>query len=62
MGEHDLLSKDEAQLDANVAHAEQHEQYDEDLDVHDIGMIYLEDDVEFTGSNRRVLRLNRDVF
>lgn len=40
MGEHDLLSTDDGpHLDADVAHAEMHEQYDEDLDLNDIAMV-----------------------
>lgn len=50
LGEHDLLtSEDGPHLDVDVGRAEMHEKYDEDLDVNDIAMIYLEDDVEFTG-------------
>lgn len=50
MAEHDLTTtEDGPHLDVDVAYVDDHEQYDADLDINDIAMVYLENDVEFTG-------------
>lgn len=51
MGEHDVNATDESHQDIKVAHAVGHSEFDPTFKDNDIGIVYLEHDVEFSGEN-----------
>lgn len=56
IGEHDKREDDETYIDVPVARGKAHSKFPDDEDLNDIGVLYLEYDVTFTGELQSVFK------
>lgn len=62
LGEHDLTSDDGMHQDVTIDLTLPHEDYDNDLLLNDIALIYLDYDVKYTGRFLRMIKSINLIF